>query len=288
MTTKPFTVSIYTASFSKNDMPSNLAKDLFCTLCQDGDPVDIPAWHNRGYTYELVAKPAGTGCYKGIVKKFGRDPLPHAGKPKQTERKLDIKADESTIERSHFLYFPKNHILVWQENKAFGQVTCLNGILSESIKNTVTFNPVLTTEETRSLMLEQHKPKVIEFAVASPTNSSFFDPNNYSDRTLRMMQDLGAMTGSFRISANAQGIKGRCLDAAKTLKLVDSLLASGDATKVRLELENISHPVDLFSDRLKEKFEVEMSGRYPIEDHIYEQLAKAKDRFAEELSSIFG
>ncbi|WP_054285941.1 DUF6731 family protein [Gulbenkiania mobilis] len=288
MDTKTYTASIYAATFNKDDMPSDSANDLFSTVFKDGKPIDIPTWTNKGRTYELVVQSAGTGCYKGIIKKFCRDPLPHAGKPKAQERELEIEDDESTIERSHFLYYKSHHLLIWQENKAFGQVACLSSLLSDLLGHTVVFNPVLTTEATLQILLEQHKPKVIEFSVAAPSNPALYDSKDYSERMLKMMHDLGAMSGSFRVSANAQGMKGRFLDAQNTLTLANNLIKSGKATKVRLELEDISHPVDLLVDRLRDKIEVEMLGRYPVEVNVYEKLAKVKDHFAGELKAIFG
>jgi hypothetical protein len=231
---------------------------------------------------------AGAGCYKGIIKKFTKDPLPHAGKPKAQERELEIQDDESTIERNHFLYYKKNHLLVWQENRSFGQVASLSGYLSEILGQTIVFNPVLTTEATLQLLLERHKPRVIDFSVTAPSNPEQFDATEFDGRTLRMMSDLGAMSGSFRVSANSRGMKGRFLDAKKTMTLANKLISSGQATKVRLELDDISHPIDLLVDRLRDKIEVDMYGRYPIEASVYEQLAIVKDDFDEELTGIFG
>lgn len=76
MATKGYTGSIYTASFSKNDMKAELAADLFSFFFKDGNPIDIPVWKSNGYAYELVVQKAGVGCYKGKIKRFGRDPLP--------------------------------------------------------------------------------------------------------------------------------------------------------------------------------------------------------------------
>ncbi|PTU71475.1 DUF6731 family protein [Chromobacterium haemolyticum] len=288
MKTKIYTASIFAAAFSKNDVPPDLAQDLFCKLFNDGSSIDIPSWTQKGRQYELVVQTAGAGCYKGIIKKFTKDPLPHAGKPKAQERELEIKDDESTIERSHFLYYKKNHLLVWQENRSFGQVASLSGYLSEILGQTIVFNPVLTTEATLQLLLDRHKPRVIDFSVTAPSNPDRFDATGFDGPTLRMMSDLGAMSGSFRVSANSRSMKGRFLDAKKTMTLAKKLVSSGQATKVRLELDDISHPIDLLVDRLRDKIEVDMLGRYPVEVSVYEQLAKVKDDFGEELTGIFG
>ncbi|AMP74858.1 hypothetical protein RALBFv3_12080 [Ralstonia solanacearum] len=85
-----------------------------------------------------------------------------------------------------------------------------------------------------------------------------------------------------------RGIRGHLLDAIRALNLGRELVASGHASKVRLEVENVDHPIDLMADRLKSEVTVNTQGRYPVPQDLYAALSGVKDDFEEQLVGIFG
>lgn len=283
MDRKSFNASFHTATHEVG-IPADLAADLFA-----GFAVPEPAAFNVGsYTYKIVVTRTAPGCYKGELKRYGNDNLPHAGTIEGPERELELQDEEKTIERNFFLFFQRRRLLVWQDNRRVSSVATLGKVMSLALGTTISFNPVMTPEATRALMLQNHRPRAIEFSVTAPRNPDMFDPKDDSARVLTMLSGLGGMSGSFRISANAQGFRGRVLDAARVLALGNSLVESGQARKVKLEMDGLDHPIDLFADRLKGKITVNMYGRYPVHDSIFAELQALTDEFAPQLVEIFG
>lgn len=283
MDRKSFGASFHTATHAVG-IANGIANDLFAAFAvANPQAFDIGA-----YTYQIVVRRTAPGCYKGELKRYGHDNLPHAGTIAGPERELELLDEEKTIERNYFLFFQRRRLLVWQDNRRVSSVGTLGQVMSLALGTTVSFNPVMTPEATRALMLENHRPKTIEFSVTAPRNPQMYNRNDDSARILNMLNGLGGMSGSFRISANALGMRGRVLDAARTLVLGNSLVESGHARKVKLELEGVDHPIDLFADRLKARITVEMRGRYPVREHIYQELQAVTDHFAPQLNEILG
>jgi hypothetical protein len=280
---KKYRVSIYQASL-QNGAPVDIADDLFNRFILN-DPI---VQEYGDVSYHLVIRRLGPGIYRGELKRYGNDDLPHAGVPQGPERELEMAAHEMTIERNYFIYYQYRRIIVWQENRRAGPVSALSRYMSHLLNHTIAFYPVMTREATINLLLQNHRPKVLDFTVARPLNPALYRNVGDTNRVMELLAGLGGLTGSFRISANGRGVRGKLLDAARTLMLGRELVASGTASKVRLEVEDIEHPIDLLADRLKTAVTVDTVGRYPIPADIFAALGHVKDEFENELNGIFG
>jgi hypothetical protein len=280
---KRFYAALYQAEHQP-DLPPHVEGDLLGRFA-DNEPQVIA----RGdYRYELIVERIAPGRYRGELKRYGNDDLPHAGRPRGHERELELSEEEMTIERNYFLFHQDTKVLTWQENRRASSTTMLSRYVSDVLGFTVTFAPLLTQEATRAFLLQRHRPKVIEFSVARPLNPSMYEGTGESERILRLIAGLDGLTGSFRISANSVGIAGRVLDAARVFRLGNELVESGHARKVRLELEGLNHPIDLITDRLRTKIEVEMAGRYPARHSVFAALQAAREELSQELTAILG
>lgn len=278
---KRFYAAFYRAEHQP-DLPAHIASDLFGAFA-DNDPRVIDFGE---YRYELLVERIAAGRYRGELKRFGNDDLPHAGKPRGHERELDLEAEEMTIERNYFLFSQDKKVLTWQENRRASTSSILSRYVSSVLGHTINFVPMLTQEATRAVMLANHKPKVIEFSVARPTNPQMYAGAGDSEQILRLIAGLNGLSGTFRISANSIGVGGKFLDAARSIALAMNLAESGYARRVRLELDGLDHPIDLITDRLRTRIEVEMLGRYPNQLSMYAALQKARDDCAEELAAM--
>jgi hypothetical protein len=284
MARKTYRVSLYQASH-QDDAPADLLNDLFHRL----SVLEImPVQQYGEMSYQLVLNEVGRQVYSGEFKRYGNDDLPHAGVPLGRERELEMGPHEMTIERNHFIYYQHRRVLVWQENRRSAPVSALSRYLSNALATTVAFYPILTRDATVNELLATHNPKVLEFTVARPLNPELYEGAGDTNRVMSLLAGLGGMTGSFRISANAVGLRGRLLDAARTIMLGRELVASGQASKVQVQLEDVDHPIDLLADRLKSKVTVNTEGRYPIPADLFAELARVKDDFEDELAEVFG
>lgn len=282
-TVKRFNVSLFQAGL-QNDAPEELLRDL---LAAHGDADAVVPIEYGDYKYVLRVTRSGPNVYRGEFKKYGKDDLPHAGTLEGEERELELAQEEMTIDRNYFLFFKQAKLLVWQENRRASTVQVLGRYLSSTLNHTVAFNPVMTPEATRAFMLERHRTKSIEFSVARPLNPAMYNGAGDGDRILQLLAGMGGMTGTFKISANAPGIRGRVLDAARALGLGNQLIDSGNARRVKVSLEGVEHPIDLIADRLRMPISVEMNGRYPVPASIYAELQRVRDAFEEDLAAIF-
>ncbi|WP_118186009.1 DUF6731 family protein [Paraburkholderia phosphatilytica] len=276
-------MSLYQATLQQ-DAPQAIQNDLFAHFA-----ANPPVVQQYGEVrYHLAVNQIANGIYRGELKRYANDDLPHAGIPNGPERELEMQAHEMTIERNHFLYYQNRKVIVWQENRRSGPVSALARYLSSSLGSTIAFYPVLTRQATLELLLQDHRPKVLEFTVARPLNPQLYQHAPDTNRVMNLLAGIGGLTGSFRISANGKGIRGQLLDAARAITLGRELVASGHASIVRLEVEDLDHPIDLMADRLKSEVTVNTQGRYPIPQDIYAALGGVKDEFEQELVGIFG
>ncbi|MBK1821300.1 DUF6731 family protein [Burkholderia orbicola] len=283
MPRKKYRVSLYQATL-QDDVPADIAGDLFGRFLGT-EPV---VQQYGDVSYHLSVASIGHGIYRGELKRYANDDLPHAGVPNGHERELEMEAHEMTIERNHFIYYQNRKLIVWQENRRAGPVSALARYISSCLDTTIAFYPVMTQEATINLLLQNHRPKALEFTVARPLNPAIYQNAGDANHVMSLLAGLGGLTGSFRISANARGVRGKLLEAGRALALGRELVASGQASAVRLEVEDMDHPIDLLADRLKSTVTVNTVGRYPIPDDIYAELANVKADFEPELIGIFG
>lgn len=283
MPRKKYRVSLYQATL-QDDAPADIAGDLFGRFL-GAEPV---VQQYGDVSYHLSVASIGHGIYRGELKRYANDDLPHAGVPNGHERELEMEAHEMTIERNHFIYYQNRKLIVWQENRRAGPVSALARYISSCLDTTIAFYPVMTQEATINLLLQNHRPKALEFTVARPLNPAIYQNAGDANHVMSLLAGLGGLTGSFRISANARGVRGKLLEAGRALALGRELVASGQASAVRLEVEDMDHPIDLLADRLKSTVTVNTVGRYPIPDDIYAELANVKADFEPELIGIFG
>ncbi|MBR8163028.1 hypothetical protein KDW98_17850 [Burkholderia vietnamiensis] len=283
MPRRKYRVGLYQATLQQ-DVPADIAGSLFGRF-----EANAPTVQQYGeVSYHLSIAHVGNGIYRGELKRYANDDLPHAGVPNGHERELEMDAHEMTIDRNYFLYYQHRQLIVWQENRRGGPVSALARYLSSCFNTTIAFYPVMTREATVNLLLQDHRPKALEFTVARPLNPELYRNAGDTNRVMTLLAGLGGLTGTFRISANGRGVRGNLLDAARALGLGRELVASGQASKVRLEVEDMDHPIDLLADRLKGAVTVNAVGRYPIADDLYAALSEVKDDFEPELIGIFG
>lgn len=100
-----------------------------------------------------------------------------------------------------------------------------------------------------------------------------------------LVKGLGGARARMTIRADTR--KGdTLLSKAKDAAVI--LARSGLARVSRIKIEDSEHPIDLIADRVQEKMTVELDGRYPDPDSIYNELMAAKDRRQDDLDRFFG
>lgn len=67
-----------------------------------------------------------------------------------------------------------------------------------------------------------------------------------------------------------------------------ALVNSGNANIARIKMAGVEQPIDLIADRVMAEVLVEMNGRYPVTDGMFQALGVAKDHSTADLDAFFG
>ena len=86
------------------------------------------------------------------------------------------------------------------------------------------------------------------------------------------------------ISSDTLWRKGGLAEAAK--QMVRQLLNANGAEKIRVRLTDDSEPIDLFMAPLKGRIQVQMMGRYPAANDVFQALEGAYDLNRENITNI--
>ena len=91
------------------------------------------------------------------------------------------------------------------------------------------------------------------------------------------------------MSANGPGSRGNSFPE-KTKRAIKELVEGDHATKAQVEIEEGGQilPIDLLADSVSSQQDVEMDGRYPITDSMFNAMESARREQRAELDQYFG
>lgn len=227
--------------------------------------------------------------FRGVFARFRSDDLPHVGKPGGRERELDIGPEDGLLEKNYFLYFRQHQLLVYQENGNGSAVGRLGEYFTKFFNTTTVFQPVLQPDAAKRLLQNDVQPMSLELSFARPTNVDWYPPDDFSKELLALMKS--AKAPSVRLSMKGSGRGAQRKPLSRTIKRsVLGLLGHTDVKVARLIVDDNEgrHPIDLIADRLMHYIDVEMAGRYPVEDSVFNGLMEAKDEHNNALEAVFG
>ncbi|MDP3514313.1 MAG: hypothetical protein Q8S20_16360 [Sulfuritalea sp.] len=244
---------------------------------------------NLSYEIRGLKRFKDGASFRGVFARFRSDDLPHVGKPGGKERELDIEPDDGLLEKNYFLYYRKHQLLVYQENGNGSVVGRLGEYFSNHFNAATVFQPVLQPDATMRLLRADVQPMSLELSFARPTNAEWFPKDDFSRELLALMKSAKAPSIHLSLSGTGRGALRQPL-SQKVKRSVVGLLGHGDVKVARLLVEDEEgrHPIDLISDRLMHRIEVEMAGRYPVEQSVFNGLMEAKDEHNDALETIFG
>lgn len=287
MADKKYTIDFFT-SFTPNGNDFNFHNflenylEMGCCPPEEKASHDLEVRHLRQFDDGVIA---------GVFAKIRKDQLPHAGRTGQQERELDLEADEGLVEKNHFLAYRDRDLLVMQANRHAGTAIALGHYLGSFAGHSVAFDPVLQPDAMEKLMRGDLHPVRVEAGFARPTNPELYPEDNWSEQFMNLLSGAG---GSYvKLTINSDNS-----DNEDTNKLKDVMRHAWrsikDMPKVRtlkMDMANedgFVYPIDLIADRLKDKITIDVRGRYPIESHMFTEMATAKEGVNDSLDRIFG
>ena len=289
MTTKTFSVGFYQGQFGDNNTVETVGDHLRGWA---DDPATAPLVTLHDTNYELRnLRPFNQGqLIWGEYVKFRDKDLPHIGQMggDGDEREIDLDDREGLIEKNHFIFYKRHQLLIYQNNKNANTINQFARFFTEATGEVTIFNPILRAESMARLMRGEVRPKYVEVSYARPTNSEAVASDDWTNKAFGILNASGGNNALVRISLG-RGPRGRFLNQSikqSIAELIDQTNVS--IARLIVDDDGIEHPIDLIADRLKDKIQVKMEGRYPDRSDIYRQLDEAKRRQNHIITDLLG
>lgn len=264
---------------------------IFDQLVDQGS-APVPYFDGHDFEIRDLVRMSNRASFKGVFAKFRKEDLPHAGEPGGPEREIDLDDQEGLLEKNFFLYHRKHELLVYQSNRQGSHPNRLASYLGGVINEHVLFDPVLQPEPMRRLLRGDVLPRSLDLRIARPANPQIVPADEWNQAVMKVLSGAGGMSLHIRIRGDGRSQKESEHHLATRVKrAVSELMDVADVTRAKLEVDEADapeHTIDLIADRLSSRQQVQMNGRYPVSDSIYDALRKARSEVSDQLQEIFG
>ena len=204
---------------------------------------------------------------------FGRlrDDAPNKIDNVGAETQLALLSTDRLIEKCYFLYYINTDILVWQASRDVGPANKFAEYLSDLISNTrnsilmFNVNPLVDANSLQRVL--SGDIKAIECKMARP-NTRLVNQPVWTQGAFDIMSSLNAATIKLNVSA-ARGI------LSNATALIKQLVADNSVSLLRVKIDGEDDPIDLFADRIDERFFVNLNGHYPVASDLLNNLDTA-------------
>lgn len=243
---------------------------------------------DHGSDYQLRAvSHSNDGIVSGCFVRF-REDRPIAGsRNHDIEKPVDLADDEEVLDKNHFLFFKKGaaYVLAYQSTMEGGSAQALGRYIAAIIANNiyVTVSDFVSGETLDSL-IRGKRVQYVQFKVAKPTAKKYMpDPEDtWSQQAIEFMDNTGATRFEAKIVTYSQK-RGLLNDVIPSIK---HLMSSKQTKKLKVKVSDISEPIDLFADRIKDKISVELKSGIVVSDDVKAELWKSMTRTNSRLSDI--
>jgi len=215
--------------------------------------------------------------WKGCFAKL-RDDAPHVVAANEEERELELDDGERIIEKCLFLYRESSNIIVWQVNRNAGGLSRAQEYLAHVLDAYVSL-PLVMNESELERILAGHVYQ-LDFAYARPASLAA-QPAQWNQGAFDMMNSIDAAHAKFTLRASRGGWLA---EAAK--QMVRQLIPTQGVEKLRVKMTDESDPIELFMAPLKDAIRVELLGRYPAPNRVYEELEAAFGRQRDNIPNL--
>jgi hypothetical protein len=234
-------------------------------------PLDDHIFQLRDLAYDK-----SKGGWKGVFGRLRSD-APNVITADDMENALPLSPTDLLIEKSHFLYKPKENLLIWQSNIDVGSVNRFALYLSNALNDQVWLNLIVDVPDLQRVM--NGTVKYYEIKVATPKTPLQKTPS-YSQAMFDLMNGVGGSTIKCRVSA------GRDTLDEKVKRTIKDLMNEPTTESLKVGLEGDLDPVDLFTDKISAKITVTLNGHYPNPADIYNLLDYAFHQNKDQLSKF--
>lgn len=216
------------------------------------------------------------GGWRGVFGRLRAD-APNVITADDMENALPLSPTDLLIEKSHFLYKPKENLLIWQSNIDVGAINRFALYLSNVLNDQVWLNLIVDVPNLQKVM--NGIVKYYEIKVATPKSPLEKVPS-YSQAMFDLMSDVGGSTIKYRVSAGRDSLD------EKVKRTIKNLMDEPTTESLKVGLDGELDPVDLFTDKISAKITVTLNGHYPKPADIYNSLDYAYHQNRDQLSKF--
>lgn len=216
----------------------------------------------------------------GVVRKFQYDNFPRYGHQGGNENLLNIPRGAGLINRVHFAFYIRDGLLAIQRNAKICTASRFNSLLSELCGQTIVFAPVIHSDKIKRLEDNANEIRKVEVGFTGNPNTKPPDPTDFSNSAMAWMGAMNGYAGSFTMRGN-----GHTKDSRKRFlnrdvaKLARSWFKQGQLSKAKIWVEDLTHPIDLFEDKVVYVGAVDYQNRYPEDRSIKQVVQNAAQQY---------
>lgn len=266
---------VFFAKTSRGQGGGSIAASLRVAFDQNGQ--NLPSVNLSSEKYQIRDLELVGNVWKGCFAKL-RDDAPHIVAANDQERELELEAGECIIEKCLFLYRINSNIMVWQVNRNAGGLSRAQEYLTHVLDTSVSL-PLVMNESELERILAGHVYQ-LDFAYARPAILAG-QPAQWNQGAFDMMNSIDAAHAKFTLRATRGGWLA---EAAK--QMVRQLIPTQGVEKLRVKMTDESDPIELFMAPLKDAIRVEVLGRYPAPNRVYEELEAAFGRQRDNIPNL--
>jgi hypothetical protein len=239
-------------------------------------------WLSSNDTYGCNIIEKGSDYFFGELKKYRDDP-PHIGKPNETEREIDLEADEHVIEKSYFVYMPKYKVVLLQMTDTFRSPKYFMDTINANVESGTCFAAHMLDENAAQRAAQnQYEVTKVECAIAIP-QASRSTPKDQWGQAAVILSDNAAGNLQFTITGNMRGSVKSPIEPSLLKKVIDGA-KSGFLSKAKI-VPYDGEPIDLLNEKLRTTISPSMAGRYPLQGSIKDELIRAIKEYSSVLES---
>lgn len=188
------------------------------------------------------------------------------------ETSIKLGQDDKVLEKSYFLYHETENVLIWQVNSSAGGISSFKEYLKMVSSEYVKIDHIIDQAQLSSLLAGDVREVVFHVASLSSTSLKQLGWNNDA---MRFLQTSGAASTKFEIKAPAAGkLKDRVIKP-----FIRRLANFGHKrTKLKIAVDDMASPVDIFLNTLKDSISYNKIGHYPDPVSIIGQMKLCYNR----------
>lgn len=225
---------------------------------------------------------SASNAIKGVFGRL-RDDAPNKIDNSGNESQLALLPTDKLVEKCYFLYFINTDILVWQSSRDVASPERFAEYLSIAVSNLCSaphiFNLAPIVDPNSLQRVLNGSVKSIECKVARP-NSPVSNQPQWNQNAFDLMNAVNGATIKINVSA-ARGV------LQNTRNLITQLVSDNNVSLLRVKIDGEDDPIDLFADRVDERFTVSLNGHYPLAHDVLNHLDTAYNNQRNLLSPYF-